>query len=1587
MKQYYNVKNYARTPEIQELPSLIDIQRQSFEDFFYGGKLKELFDEINPIESFNGNLSLYFPGNHPDSEEFEFQPPPKDHRPYRLLNTTQKPKKGLQIYMQEPKYDEDECIERDMSFAAPLYVQVAMVNHEQGDEIILQNIFMGEFPLMTEKGTFIINGTERVVVSQLIRSPGVYFDAEEERATGRQLSNAKLIPDRGAWMEFETRKTDYITIKFNRKRTIPVTILLRALASVDDGLPKSLSPIKTGKDEEILELFAAVDDNETHQYIQSSFKNEPVWEVKKNQTLSDAALIEFYKRMRPGDPPTLENAREYLRGQLFDQRRYDLERVGRYKLNQRLGLEGKIELSHRTITKADIVKLVEQMIKINNGARAKDDIDHLGNRRVKTVGELIGNKLRIGMRRMERVVKERMSIREAEQLTPVSLVNIRPIVAAVREFFGSSQLSQFMEQTNPLSELTHKRTLSALGPGGLRRERAGFDVRDVHHSHYGRICPIETPEGPNIGLIGRLASYARVNELGFIETPYRKVVNTLDVEDPRLPGRTLRDDVEASLRIEVGDVVDERLLERLRLFGDEADTLPMLAKEDEVFSLLARIADLGSDDRLDESQQGFDAFADTAAREYAVLDNKIYELRRTSASSDDDSVERFLELYEQRMNEIGQVYDEYGDARTELRGVVAQLRQQTELPDELAEAARLFLEKAEEHGRERADLEAGLRNLNNAVSEIASLNGGSIPKNLRDRVQKHGKRLTKYPDRLESARSSQASAGQALRSLIDSESMAGGVIRNRPVSEDLLGEQLGGSVNIESLVLEEGAQIDAEAIELLKRHGITEIPVVPFASHEIEYLSADHEDRFIIAQANAVLGERGQFVSRRVSARYEQGFLSVPPRRIEFMDIAPRQIVGISAALIPFLSHDAANRALMGSNMQRQAVPLLTPDVSVVSTGMERQAASDSGQVLVSEIEAEVISVQGHRVIVRTQEGAEHTFQLRKYERSNQSTCIDQRPVVRKGDWIKPGDVVADSSSTYNGHLALGHDVLTCFLSWDGGNYEDALLVSEDMLRNDKFTSIHIEKHEIEARDTKLGPEEITFDIPNVGEDALKDLDEHGIVRIGAEVGPNDILVGKITPKGEKELSPEEKLLRAIFGEQAREVKDSSLRLPHGDRGKVIDVKVFTRDEHPDLPAGVEKMVRVSVAQRRKLTVGDKMAGRHGNKGVISKIVSVEDMPYIDGGVPVEIILNPLGVPSRMNIGQILELHLGWAADRMGFRAITPVFDGVKEHEIQAELGRAWMTDWAWRQTTARAWENQERLAASVGMAPDEFDDDMHVISAYLFERVGESGLYDSEKIILERDPIYVRRVAVAEMLRENGYDPDEIMVYDNSELSDETRDQRDMKALEVSIRLWIEQTATEAIELREDMTQRELFDIADRVMFATTQPVPHYGKQTLFDGRTGEPFDRPVAVGYVHMLKLAHLVEDKAHARSTGPYSLVTQQPLGGKAQFGGQRFGEMEVWALEAYGAAHILQEMLTVKSDDVQGRVKTYESIVKGEAIEEPGIPTSFRVLVKELQSLGLSVEAITGAGDVIRFGKYDEQARKPQPETGLLGLGTG
>ncbi len=1296
-------KSYSRISDVYTLPTLIEVQTRSF-DWFIGEGLRGLFDEVSPIESFNGGLSLHFPSAKPESQQFR-----------------------LGFRFEEPKYSQKECLERDLTFARPLHVKVVLINRETGENLESE-IFMGDMPWMTENGTFIINGTERVVVSQLIRSPGVYFDADEDPSTGRLLAKAKLIPDRGAWMEFETRKSDYLTIKFNRKRTIPVTILLRGMAAVDDGLKNAPPILTTGSDEELMALFAGVDTNPDHRYIEATIRQEPEWPGKDNRTVAEEAMLEFYKRMRPGDPPTLDNAREYLVSQLFDQRRYDLERVGRYKLNQRLRLDESVPRTHRTISRYDLVKLVETMIRINNGMDTPDDIDHLGNRRVKTVGELIQNKLRIGLRRMERVVRERMSIRESEALTPVTLINIRPVVAAVREFFGSSQLSQFMDQTNPLAELTHKRTLSALGPGGLRRERAGFDVRDVHHSHYGRICPIETPEGPNIGLIGRLATYGKVNEYGFIETPYRKVVREAPNKADQLTGHILRE-----------DVVDPARGETVATKG--AEVTPDLAKK-----------------------------------------------------------------------------------------------------------------------------------------------------------------IAKLP------------------------------------------------------------------LETIK--------VRPTVTGEVFYLAADTEDRYTIAQANAELDDKKHFVQLRVSVRRNQKFLMRPADEVDYMDVAPRQIVGISAALIPFLEHDDANRALMGSNMQRQAVPLLQPEVPLVATGMEWQAALDSGQVVVAEESGDVIGVTGKQVEVQTSAGKKKIYKLRKYNRSNQSTCIDQRPIVYKGLKVKKGDVLADSSSTQGGELALGHNVLCAFMSWEGCNYEDAIPISEKLVWEDKFTSIHIEKHEVEVRDTKLGPEEITHDIPNVGEDALKDLDEEGIVRIGADVGPNDILVGKITPKGEKELSPEEKLLRAIFGEKAREVKDSSLRLPHGEHGKVVDVKVFTRDEHRDLPAGVDKMVRVSVAQRRKLTEGDKMAGRHGNKGVISKVVPVEDMPFLPDGVPIDLILNPLGVPGRMNIGQILETHMGWAANRLGFRAITPVFDGADEQEIEAELARAWLADHAWDEVTALAWKWLKEQAYPEEELTDEAEARLLYISAWL--EASRQG-YDLEQLSL--DEVYARRAVVREWLRGKGQNPDEILSFEDDHRPLAERQASDRKVVTACLRLWLEERGVKTSHLGDDKVRARAGEVSSELF----EPLPTVGKVTLYDGKTGQPFDQPVTVGVIYMMKLAHLVEDKVHARSTGPYSLVTQQPLGGKAQFGGQRFGEMEVWALEAYGAAHTLQEMLTVKSDDVQGRVKTYESIVKGERIEEPGIPASFRVLVKELQSLGLAVEAIGETGEVVRFGKDEEKARVPRLGMGLLGFG--
>jgi len=1276
-------KSYARIPDVLELPTLIEVQLKSFNWFREEG-LAELLQEISPIVSFNKNLELHF----------------------------------LDYRFDEPKYSEKECRERDMTYASPLWVNVRLINKETG-EIQEQEVFMGDFPLMTENGTFVINGAERVVVSQLIRSPGVYFTAEEDRVTGRSLCFAKLIPNRGAWLEFETSKRDVISVKVDRKRKLPVTILLRAVGY--------------GTDEELFDLFHDVDIMGDHSYIAATLERDPTKTV-------DEALLEFYKKLRPGDPPTLDNAKSFLESLLFSPRRYDLGKVGRYKLNRRLGLD--VPIDQRTLTKEDLVQVVAHMILVNNGVDEPDDIDHLGNRRVKTVGELIQNQLRVGLLRMERVVRERMSIRDPEQVTPMSLINIRPVVAATREFFGGSQLSQFMDQTNPLAELTHKRTLSALGPGGLRRERAGFDVRDVHHSHYGRICPIETPEGPNIGLIGRLATFGRVNEFGFIETPYRKVISQVSHEDvDTLVGKTLRE-----------PVVDPA---------------------------------------------------------------------------------------------TGEVVAEAG----------------TEIDEDLA-------------------------------------------------------------------------------------------------------------IRIAQLPLEEPVKIK------------------PMVTDEIVYMSADEEDQYTIAQANAELDEKRQFVKPRVSVRRHQTFLIENVERIDYMDVSPKQIVGISAALIPFLEHDDANRALMGSNMQRQAVPLLRPEAPLVSTGMEFQAAIDSGQVVIAEKPGEVISVTSEAIIVREEDGNRRVYNLRKYNRSNQSTCIDQRPVVWKGDYVRKGDILADSSSTDQGELALGQNVLCAFLSWEGGNYEDAILISEDLVRQDKFTSIHIEKHEVEARDTKLGPEEITRDIPNVGEETLKDLDEGGIVRVGAEVGPGDILVGKITPKGETELTPEEKLLRAIFGEKAREVKDSSLRMPHGEKGIVVDVKEFSRDEHRDLPAGVDKMVRVMVAQRRKITEGDKMAGRHGNKGVISKVVPIEDMPFMEDGTPIEIILNPLGVPARMNIGQVLETHLGWAASRLGFRAVSSVFDGAHEDEIAAELARAWLIDRAWQIATDRAWA----WVAEQGYTEEDLIDEDDVRILYLVDWLGDLG-YDEEQLAL--DQVYARRAVLREWLKERGYDPDFLLAFEGDRRP-QTVGVRAREAVRiVCLREWLHMVRERSQRFADRRYPEQLEEIdpdrlsdeeVDRLAIEVSRksglPMPTTGKMILYDGKTGEPFDQPVTVGVITMLKLAHLVEDKVHARSTGPYSLVTQQPLGGKAQFGGQRFGEMEVWALEAYGAAHTLQEMLTVKSDDVVGRVKTYEAIVKGEPIQEPGVPESFRVLVKELQSLGLSVEVISDSDERLQFGKEEQKEKLPK-----LGLGLG
>jgi len=1292
-------KNYARIPVGLELPQLIQVQLDSFQRLKSEG-LGSLFNEISPIISYGGDLRLHFPSDTPMSKEFDLQ--------YRF---------------EEPKNTIEECLERDLTYACPLYVSVLLDGAESSDKI-KHDLFLGDFPEMTPKGTFIINGTERVVVSQLIRSPGVYFEAELDRSTGRMMSTAKLIPDRGAWMEFETRKNDFIILKFNRKRTVPITVFLRALAVVDDGLDDN--PLKTGSDEEIMALFSDVDTNEEHLFIESSFEQEPDYDLSV-YTKSEAALIEFYKRLRPGEPPQLDNARAYVIEQIFDPRHYDLEKVGRYKLNQKLDLEDLVPMTHRMITKHDIIRLIRRMIQINNGVVPPDDIDHLGNRRIKTVGELIQNKIRVGLRRMERVIKERMSIRDqGTSVSPVSLVNIRPLVASLREFFGSSQLSQFMEETNPLSELRHKRTVSALGPGGLRRERAGFDVRDVHFSHYGRICPIETPEGPNIGLIGRLASFASVNEYGFIETPYRRVYRSMKGDDPNLVNHLLRQN---------------------------------------------------------------------------IVDPKTGEI----------------------------VYE------TETR-------------------------------------------------------------------------------------------------------------------------------------------VTKEMAKKIKSFGIEDVLVRPFVSDDYVSLSADAEDKFVIAQANAPVNEYNEFV-RRNSCRFHNQFAIYDYEYIDFIDVAPNQVVGISAALIPFLEHDDASRALMGSNMQTQAVPLLRPEVPIVSTGMEEVAVADSGQVVIAEEDGEVLSVTGDTLKIKLPNGKQKTHNLRKYQRSNQSTCIDQRPAVVQGQLIHKGDVIVDSSSTQDGKLALGQNVLIAFLPWEGFNFEDAILISERLVEDDRYTSIHIEKYEVEARDTKLGPEEITREIPNVGEDTIRDLDESGIIRIGAEVGPNEILVGKITPKGEKELTPEERLLRAIFGEKSRDVKDTSLRMPHGERGIVVDVKVFTREENSDLSAGVDKMVRVSVAQRRKITAGDKMAGRHGNKGCVSMVLPVEDMPFLEDGTPIDIILNPLGIPGRMNIGQVLEAELGWAARSLGFRAVTPVFDGATEAEIEAELVRAWMIDEAWRVTAEKGWEWLQGIEHD----PEMIQDDNEVRLLYLEEILAGQ---DVDLFEIKENEALARRAALSEWLKSENFDPATITSFPEDNISVLQRKEQDDNAVRACIYLWAKKLG---YEIDRDLSREEIDIEARKIMAESNSPIPTLGKQLLRDGRTGDLYDQPVTIGVMTMLKLHHLVEDKVHARSTGPYSLVTQQPLGGKAQFGGQRFGEMEVWALEAYGAAYTLQEMLTVKSDDVAGRTATYESIVQNKPIEAPGIPAAFRVLVKELQSLSLAVEAIMEDGEIVKFGKDEERSNRNRFPTGLLDQG--
>ncbi|MFN2588183.1 MAG: DNA-directed RNA polymerase subunit beta, partial [Actinomycetota bacterium] len=1062
----------------------------------------ETLRDISPVEDFTGNLALQF----------------LSHR------------------FEDPKFDEDECKEKDMTFSRPLFVTAAFINKETG-EIKEQTVFMGDFPMMTDKGTFIINGTERVVVSQLVRSPGVYFDKSIDKTSDKDIFACKVIPARGAWLEFETDKKDLVGVRIDRKRKQNVTVLLKALGH--------------GDDEAILKLFGGAES------IQMTLEKDAI------QTEEDA-LMDIYRKLRPGEPPTVESARSLLDNLFFNPKRYDLAKVGRYKVNKKLGFkhdEKSIDAMGTVLRKEDILATIQYLVKLHAGDPdyEVDDIDHFANRRIRPVGELIQNQIRVGLSRMERVVRERMTTQDVEAITPQTLINIRPVVASIKEFFGSSQLSQFMDQTNPLAGLTHKRRLSALGPGGLSRERAGFEVRDVHWSHYGRMCPIETPEGPNIGLMGSLSTYARLNLYGFIETPYRRVV-----------------------------------------------------------------------------------------------DGKV--------------------------------------------------------------------------------------------------------------------------------------------------------------------------------------------------------------TNKIDYLTADEEDRAIIAQANAELDGEGRFIGNRVLVRGRHNEVDYDDAaNVDYMDVSPKQIVSVAAACIPFLEHDDANRALMGANMQRQAVPLLKPTAPYVGTGLEHRAATDAGDVIVAEANGTVEEVSAERIVVAPPGGGERAvYKLEKFRRSNQSTCINQRPLVTEGQKVKKGDILADGPSTDKGELALGANLLVAFMSWEGYNFEDAIILSERLVKDDILTSIHIEEYEVDARDTKLGAEEITRDIPNVSEEVLADLDERGIVRVGADVGPGDVLVGKVTPKGETELTPEERLLRAIFGEKAREVRDTSLKMPHGESGKVIGVREFSRENGDELPPGVNELVRVFVAQKRKISEGDKLAGRHGNKGVISKILPEQDMPFLADGTPVDIILNPLGVPSRMNLGQVLETHLGWAAKQRWEEDEPPI---------------------------AGHWRDQEPTWVSTPVFDGAREDELLGALEAVASRPGEYPLTDVD------------------------------------------------------------------------------------------------GKAQLYDGRSGEPYDNEVTVGYMYILKLSHLVDDKIHARSTGPYSMITQQPLGGKAQFGGQRFGEMEVWALEAYGAAYCLQELLTIKSDDVLGRVKVYEAIVKGENIPEPGIPESFKVLIKEMQSLCLNVEVLSATGEEIEMKEIDEDIFRTAEELGI------